>query len=87
MQRPCAEGKAESKERLDQLIAPWQQCGSNRAQDRPERKRIPGLHRAGFLLYLSHIPGPARTRPDMLTRIVAPKVAGSSPVGHPLGKA
>jgi hypothetical protein len=38
-----------------------------------------------FSAYLSHIPGPIRKQPEMLTRIVAPKAAGSSPVGHPLG--
>jgi hypothetical protein len=62
----------------------WQQCGSNREWDRIGRKRKSGPVDVGFSAYLSHIPGPIRTDPDMLTRIVAPKVAGSSPVGHPL---
>ena len=39
--------------------------------------------KAGFSAYLRHIAGLVRTYPDVLLRIVAPKVAGSSPVGHP----
>jgi hypothetical protein len=38
---------------------------------------------AGFSPYLSHMLPRFRTLPDVLLRIVAPKVAGSSPVGHP----
>jgi hypothetical protein len=61
----------------------WQQCGSNREWDRTGRRRKSGPMEVGFSAYLSHIPGHIRTHPDMLTRIVAPKDAGSSPVGHP----
>jgi hypothetical protein len=39
---------------------------------------------AGFSPYLSHMLLRIRTHPDTLLGIVAPKVAGSSPVGHPL---
>jgi hypothetical protein len=62
----------------------WQQCGSNRHQNTIERTRTPSPAKAGFSAYLSHMPGRDRTHPDVLIRIVAPKVAGSSPVGHPL---
>jgi hypothetical protein len=40
--------------------------------------------RAGFSPYLSYMLLRIRTRPEVLIRIVAPKGAGSSPVGHPL---
>ena len=40
--------------------------------------------RAWFSPYLSYMLLRIRTRPEVLIRIVAPKVAGSSPVGHPL---
>jgi hypothetical protein len=40
--------------------------------------------RAWFSPYLSYMLLRIRTRPEMHIRIVAPKVAGSSPVGHPL---
>jgi hypothetical protein len=39
--------------------------------------------RAWFSPYLSYMLLRIRTRPEVLIRIVAPKVAGSSPVGHP----
>ena len=39
--------------------------------------------KAGYSAYQRHIPGQDMTYPDVLIRIVAPKVAGSSPVGHP----
>jgi hypothetical protein len=42
---------------------------------------------AGFSPYLSHMLLRFRMLPDVLLRIVAPKVAGSSPVGHPQGQA
>ena len=38
---------------------------------------------ADFSAYLSDLSELARTHPDVPLRIVAPKVAGSSPVGHP----
>jgi hypothetical protein len=61
----------------------WQQCGSNRGKNASGRTRTPCPTKAGFSAYLNHIRGHSRTHPDMLIRIVAPKVAGSSPVGHP----
>ena len=45
------------------------------------RKR--DLFRARFRLYLKHILLRARMHLDVPIGIVAPKVAGSSPVGHP----
>jgi hypothetical protein len=39
--------------------------------------------KAGFSLYLSYMLLRSRIGSDVLIRIVAPKVAGSSPVGHP----
>src|SRR5919112_4483213 len=68
-----------------------QQCGSNRVQNTTERTRTACPSRGGFSAYLHHIRGHSRTHPDMLIRVVAPKGAGSSPVGHPfrfrIGKA
>jgi hypothetical protein len=43
-----------------------------------------GPEKAGFSAYLSHTLLRFGTRSYMHMRIVAPKVAGSSPVGHPL---
>src|SRR5215210_3662012 len=45
--------------------------------------RKSGGVRAWFSPYLSYMLLRIRTRPEVLIRIVAPKVAGSSPVGHP----
>ena len=43
--------------------------------------------KAGFSLYLSDMLLRSRIGSDVLIRIVAQKVAGSSPVGHPLDSA